>query len=136
MSEKKRVAVYLRYEEEFVDEAASCMLQGKYYKAVADQHENWLLTEIYVDEGSVKNQVEFKRLINNCRAGKIDMIIARSVSRFGRNQVEAIETAQYLIHPKPPAVGVFFEKENLDSLDKDSTIMLSIFLLMGLEDVG
>jgi hypothetical protein len=61
------------------------------------------------------------------------MIIARSVSQFGRNQMEAIEMAQYLSHLEPP-VGVFFEQECLDSLDKDSPIILSLLLLMGMEE--
>jgi DNA invertase Pin-like site-specific DNA recombinase len=132
MSEKKRVAVYRRYKEP-IDDTSYYTMWYEYYKPFIEKHENWQLTELYADEGSVKNQTEFKRLINDCRAGNIDMIIARSVSKFGRNLVEAIETAQYLSRLKPP-VGVFFEQENLDSLDKDSTIMLSLFLLMGLEE--
>ena len=128
----KRVAIYLRHKEP-IEDISYHIVQGKHYQALVEAHENCQLTEIYIDKGSLKNQVEFKRLIGDCRAGKIDMIIARSVSQFGRNQIEAIEMAQYLSHLEPP-VGVFFEQECLDSLDKDSTIILSLLLLIGMEE--
>jgi len=132
MSMKKRVAVYLRHKEP-IEDISYHVLQDEHYQALVGAHENYQLTEICVDEGPVKNQTEFKRLIDNCRAGNIDMIIARSVSQFGRNQIGAIEMAQYLSHLEPP-VGVFFEQECLDSLHKDSTIILSLLLLMGMEE--
>lgn len=133
MSEKKRVAVYLRFKETLDDQATSHMWYYDCYKAIIKEHEGWQLAGFYVDEGSVKNQEDFKRLLEDCKSGKIDLIYARSVARFGRNNIDAVQTAQYLSHLKPP-VGVFFEQENLNSLDDNSYFMLSVLLLVGLAE--
>jgi DNA invertase Pin-like site-specific DNA recombinase len=133
MSENKRVAIYLRFELMPDEQATSFMLYCDYYKSVIKEHEGWQLTEFYVDEGPAKNQEEFKRLLHDCKSGKIDLVYARSTARFGKNVIDAIQTAQDLSHLEPP-VGVFFEQENLDSLDKDSYFMLSVWLLFGLAE--
>jgi len=133
MSEKKRVAVYLRLKEMLDDQATSHMWYYDCYKAIMKEHVGWQLAGFYVDEGSVKNQEEFRRLLEDCKNDKIDLVYARSVARFGRNSIDAVQTAQYLSHLKPP-VGVFFEKENLNSLDDGSYFMLSVLLLVGLAE--
>jgi len=132
MSEKKRVAVYLRFKEAPEEQATSFMWYYDYYEAIIKEHD-WQLVEFYVDEGPAKTQVEFKRLLHDCKSGKIDLVYARSTARFGRNVIDAVQTAQDLSHLNPP-VGVFFEQENLDSLDKDSYFMLSVWLLFGLAE--
>ena len=127
MSEKKRVAVYLRHKEKHMDETTSFMTQYEYYKAFAEQRGDWQLAEIYVDEGPAKKQPEFKRLLDDCKRGKIDLIYTKGIANFGRNLVDAIQSTQELSRMKPP-IGVFFENECLDSLSKDSVLLLSILL--------
>ena len=133
MSESNRVAVYLRHKEITDDAMALRMLHCEQYKALADQREGWQITEIYFDYGPAKNLTEFKRLLDDCKAGNIDMIIARSVSRFGRNIIDALQTAQDLSRLEPP-IAVLFEQESFCSLSKESPLMLSFMMAIALAE--
>lgn len=85
----QRVAIYVRVSTDDVRQTTSYELQKKYYEEFVTRHPNWTLVKIYADEGisgtSLKKRDEFNRMIADCRAGKIDMIITKSVSRFARN---------------------------------------------------
>jgi len=89
---------------------------------------NWKNAGIFADEGisgtSMKHRDDFLRMLRHCREGRIDLILVKSVSRFGRNTVEVMETVRKL---KKINVGVVFEKENLDSRTMQSELMLAFF---------
>ena len=90
----KRVAVYARVSTDDPNQTSSYELQKNHYTDVVSRHEGWELSEIYADEGisgtSLQHRDAFVRMIQDCKRGKIDMIITKSVSRFGRNVVHCI----------------------------------------------
>lgn len=133
----QRVAVYVRVSTDDVRQTTSYELQKIYYEDYVDRHPNWTLAGIYADEGisgtSLKHRDAFNRMINDCRAGKIDMILTKSVSRFARNVMITIGMARELAHLKPP-VGIFFESECIFSLNDDSQMALSFQATMAEEE--
>lgn len=110
----QRVAVYARVSTGDIRQTTSYELQKKYYEDFVVRHPNWTLVKLYADEGisgtSLAHRDEFNRMIADCRAGKIDMIITKSVSRFARNVVDCISTVR-MLGELPHPVGVFFESE-------------------------
>ena len=124
----RRVAVYVRVSTDDPRQTSSYELQKNYYEDMVRRHGNWTLTEIYADEGisgtSLRHRDAFNRMIQDCKAGKIDMIITKSVSRFARNIVDCISITRELGALKP-AVGVFFETEHLFTLKDDAEMGLS-----------
>ena len=100
-------------------QAESFEIQQQYYSEYIAKHPNWVLVRIYADEGisatSVKNRKEFNHMIEDCKAGKIDMFVTKSVSRFARNVVDCIKYARMLRSLSPP-VAIYFETENINTL--------------------
>ena len=92
------------------------------------RHPKWTLVDIYADEGisgtSTKHRDEFNRMIAECKLGKIDLIITKSVSRFARNVVDFLGMVR-MLSERNPAIGVFFEAENIFSLNETSNMALS-----------
>lgn len=133
----RRVAVYVRVSTDDPRQTSSYELQKNYYEDLVERHESWTLAEIYADEGisgtSLKHRDSFNRMIADCKAGKIDMIITKSVSRFARNIVDCISIVRELGALKP-AVGVFFETENIFTLKGDSEMGLSFQATMAQEE--
>lgn len=133
----QRVAIYVRVSTDNVRQTTSFELQKKYYEEFVTRHPNWTLVKIYADEGisgtSLKNRKEFNTMIADCRAGKIDMIITKSVSRFARNVEDFIGTVRSLAELKP-RVGVFFESESIFSLNDDSQMALTFQATMAEEE--
>ena len=88
----KRVAVYARVSTDDPRQTSSYELQKNYYTDMVSRHPNWDLVDIYADEGisgtSLKKRDSFNRMIADCKAGKIDLIVTKSVSRFARNIVD------------------------------------------------
>jgi DNA invertase Pin-like site-specific DNA recombinase len=128
-SKPLRVAVYCRVSTDNDNQATSFALQKKYYEEFVAQHPNWTLVGIYADEGlsatSVKKRVEFKRMLDDCEDGKIDLIITKSVSRFSRNVVDCLGIARNLLHAKHP-VGIFFQEHNLNTLTNGNEMILTM----------
>lgn len=124
----QRVAIYVRVSTDDVSQTTSYELQRKYYEDFVAHHPCWTLVGIYPDEGisgtSLKHRDGFNRMIADCRAGKIDLIITKSVSRFARNVMHCIGTVQELRNMYPP-VGVFFQSEAIFSLNDESQISLT-----------
>ena len=124
----RRLAVYVRVSTDNINQTSSYELQKNYYEDLVRRHENWTLVKIYADEGisgtSLKKRDDFIRMIRDCRDGKIDMIITKSVSRFARNIVDCIGITRELGALKPP-VGVFFETEHIFTLKDDAEMGLS-----------
>ena len=134
---RQRIAVYARVSTDNVQQTSSYELQKKYYEDFVVHHPNWTLVKIYADEGisgtSLAHRDEFNSMIADCRSGKIDMIITKSVSRFARNVVDCISMVRMLAE-LPSPVGVFFESECIFSLKDDSQMALSFQATMAQEE--
>lgn len=131
------VAVYVRVSTDDIRQTTSYELQKKYYEDFVEKHPNWTLVKIYADEGisgtSLKNRDQFNRMITDCKAGKIDLIITKSVSRFARNVHDFIGVVRDLADMEP-RVGVFFESECIFSLNDDSQMALTFQATMAEEE--
>ena len=121
----KRVAVYARVSTDDPRQTSSYELQKNYYTDMVGRHPNWELVDIYPDEGisgtSLKKRDAFNRMIADCRAGKIDLIVTKSVSRFARNIVDCISIVRQLAALNPP-VEVFFETEHINTLNDNDIL--------------
>ena len=133
----KRVAVYARVSTENLNQTSSYELQKNHYEDMVNNHPNWELVEIYADEGisgtSLQHRDNFVRMINDCHEGKIDLIVTKSVSRFARNILDCIGYVRQLKTATPP-IGIFFETENIYTLDKNSELALSIIATLAQEE--
>lgn len=93
-NKEKRVAVYVRVSTDDMSQTSSFELQKNHYEEMVNQHPTWTLTEVYADEGisgtSLQHRNAFIRMIEDCRLGKIDLIVTKSVSRFARNLLDCI----------------------------------------------
>lgn len=124
---KLRVCAYARVSTDGADQATSYMAQVEYYTEKIEKNPLWEFVGIYADEGisgrKTKGRDEFQEMLQDCEEGLIDLIITKSISRFARNTVECIKIIRYL---KGIGVGVFFEKENINTLQETSEFILTI----------
>lgn len=92
--ENLRVAIYVRVSTDDENQTSSFELQINSYRDMVEEHEGWELVGIYADEGisgtSLQHRVQFNKLIADCEAGKIDLIITKSISRFARNTIDSL----------------------------------------------
>lgn len=109
---KRRVAAYVRVSTASDEQLNSIVAQKDYFGRMIRRHPDWLLVDIYADEGlsgtSIRNREGFNRMIADALAGEIDIIITKSTSRFARNTVDTLNTIRQL---KEHSVEVFFERE-------------------------
>ena len=133
----KRVAVYARVSTDDPNQTSSYELQKNHYEDFVNSRANWELVDIYADEGisgtSLQHRDSFIRMIGDCRAGKIDMIVTKSVSRFARNIIDCIGYVRQLKAAEPP-IGVYFETENIFTLDENSEMALSFIATLAQEE--
>ena len=133
----KRVAVYARVSTDDPNQTSSYELQKNHYEDFVTRHSNWELVDIYADEGisgtSLQHRDSFIRMIDDCNAGKIDLIVTKSVSRFARNIIDCIGYVRQLKAANPP-IGVFFETENIFTLDQNSEMSLSFIATLAQEE--
>lgn len=133
----QRVAVYARVSTDGVNQVSSYALQQYHYKDMISKRDNWELVDIYADEGisgtSLKHRDNFIRMINDCNKKKIDLIVTKSVSRFARNLVDCVDQVRKLRRRNPP-IGVYFEEDNIYTLDSDYETKLSIIATMAQEE--
>ena len=133
----KRVAVYARVSTDDPRQTSSYELQKNHYQDYVSRQPNWVLTDIYADEGisgtSLKHRDAFLRMIEDCKAGKIDMILTKSVSRFARNIVDCISYQRELKALNPP-VGILFETEGIYTLNANSEMSLSFIATLAQEE--
>lgn len=134
---EKRVAVYARVSTDDPRQTSSYELQMNHYIDVVNQHPGWKLVDIYADEGisgtSLQHRDAFIRMIGDCRAGKINLIVTKSVSRFARNVLDCIGYVRQLAAMTPP-VGVLFETENIYTLNSNSEMSLSFISTLAQEE--
>lgn len=120
-----RLAPYARVSSDSEDHRHSFAVQVKYYMEYALAHPECVLVDIYADKGitgtSMKKRDEFNKLIRQCKRGKVDMIIVKSISRFARNTLDCIKITRML------QVDVYFEEQNLHSIDPASEFYISIY---------
>jgi Site-specific recombinases, DNA invertase Pin homologs len=131
----KKVAVYARVSTKSTEQVSSIENQTKYYTEKVEQTPNWELQEIYSDEGksgtSMKKRTEFKRMLKDAADKKMDIILCASVSRFARNVAICTEQLRLLRTQNPShPVGVYFETENIYTLDPSSNQALTIHGMM------
>lgn len=133
----KRVAVYARVSTDDPRQTSSYELQKNHYEDVVSRRPNWQLVNIYADEGisgtSLQHRDAFIQMIADCKAGKIDLIVTKSVSRFARNVLDCIGYVRELKALNPP-VGVFFETENIYTLNSNSEMSLSFISTLAQEE--
>ena len=132
---KKRVAAYARVSTEKDEQQSSFAAQKDYYTKHIQSNSEWEFVGIYADEGisatSIKKRDGFNRMIADALDGKIDLIITKSVSRFARNTVDSLTTVRKL---KEKNVEVFFEKENIYTLDSKGELMITILSSLAQEE--
>ena len=122
----KRVAAYARVSSGKDAMLHSLSAQVSYYSKLIQNHGGWEYAGVYADEaltGTKDNRENFQRLLADCRNGKVDMILTKSVSRFARNTLTLLETIREL---KNLGVDVYFEEQNIHSATSDGELMLTI----------
>ena len=130
-----RAAAYARVSTDHEDQITSCAAQIDYYTDYIKGRSDLEFVGVYTDEGisgtSTTHREGFKRMIADALAGKIDLIIAKSVSRFARNTIDSLTTIRLL---KEHNVECFFEKENIHTLDSRGELLLTIMAAIAQEE--
>ena len=125
--QKKRIAAYCRVSTDQEEQLSSFEAQVSYYTNFIERNPDFECAGIYADEGisgtNTKKREQFNRMIEDCKAGKIDGIITKSISRFARNTLDCLNYVRQL---KDLGIGVTFEKENIFTLDSKGEVLLSI----------
>lgn len=122
-----RVAAYCRISTKEEDQANNYEVQKEYYTDKIMSNPAWTMAGVFADKGitgtSVKKREDFMRMIRQCRKGKIDMILAKSVSRFARNTVD---TLSYTRELRSMGIPVIFEEQNINSIYPESEFLITI----------
>ncbi len=132
--QRQRVAAYARVSSGKDAQLHSLSAQISYYNHYIGSRGDWRLIGIYADEaltGTKEDRPEFLRLLNDCRMGKIDLIITKSLTRLARNTVTLLETVREL---KALGIDIFFEKENIHTLSTDGELMLTLLASFAQEE--
>ena len=123
-----RVAAYCRVSSDSADQLHSYAAQISAYTQLIQQHSDWELVDIYADEGltgtRMDKRTEFGRLLSDCRKGRVDKILVKSISRFARNTKDCLVVLREL---KLLNVSVQFEEEHIDTQTLTSELMVSVF---------
>ncbi|WP_066460114.1 recombinase family protein [Anaerotruncus rubiinfantis] len=132
-----RVASYSRVSTDFEEQLTSFHAQKSYYTDLILRTPEWTLAGTYADEGisgaSAEKRPDFMRMYRHCKKGKIDLIITKSISRFARNTLDSIGYVRKL---KAMGVGVLFEKENINTLEENSEVVLTILASLAQEELN
>lgn len=132
---ERRVAAYARVSTDSDEQMGSVEAQKDYFEKLIQEHPGWVLVGIYADEGisgtSLNRREAFNRMIDDALGGKIDLIITKSLSRFARNTVDTLNTIRKL---KAAGVGVYFEKEDIDTLDAKGEFLITLMSSLAEEE--
>lgn len=127
MKRQLRVAAYCRVSTEEEEQQSSYEAQCTYYTDKIMSNPEWSMVRIFADEGitgtSTKKRDDFNRMIRYCKQNKIDLILTKSISRFARNTLDTINYTRML---RSMGVGIIFEKENINTLDMDSEMLVTL----------
>lgn len=122
-----RVTYYARVSSEKDEQLNSLGNQISYYEDLIRKNPNWTYVEGYIDEGlsaaTTKKRENFHRMVDDGKAGVFDFIITKEISRFARNTLDSISFTRELLNA---GVGVFFQNDNINTLDEDSELRLTI----------
>lgn len=131
----RKVAAYARVSTASKEQATSYEAQVGYYTQLINSRADWMLAGVYTDEGitgtSTKHREGFKTMVADALAGKIDLIVTKSVSRFARNTVDSLTTVREL---KEAGVEIYFEKENIWTLDAKGELLITIMSSLAQEE--
>ncbi len=130
----KKVAAYARVSCGKDAMLHSLSAQISYYSSLIQNHAGWDYAGVYADEaltGTKDNRAEFQRLLTACRAGEVDVIITKSISRFARNTVTLLETVREL---KLLGIDVYFEEQNIHTMSGEGELMLTILASFAQEE--
>lgn len=132
---KLRVAAYCRVSTDKEEQLNSFENQVSYYTAYINGKPEYEMAGIYADEGisgtSTRKRTDFNRMISDCERGKIDLIIVKSISRFARNTQDCLSYSRKL---KNMGIGVFFEKENINTMDGAGELLFTILSSLAQEE--
>ena len=124
---KIRVAAYCRVSTDSEEQDSSYEIQIEHYTNYIKKNKEWELAGIFSNDGitgtNTKKREEFNRVIEECMAGNIDMIITKSISRFARNTLDCLK---YIRQLKDKNITVFFEKENINTMDSKAEVLFTI----------
>ena len=133
LQKKLRVAAYARVSVDTLHHSLAA--QVSYYSALIQKNPTWEYAGVYADEGitgtSTAHRTEFKRLIADCNAGRIDLVLVKSISRFARDTVDCLHTVRQL---KEKGIAVRFERENIDSTSEDGELLLTLLASFAQEE--
>ena len=133
--EKRKVAGYARVSTDSEEQKTSYTAQVDYYTKFIKERIDWEFVGVYTDEGisatNTRHREGFNRMIADALNGKIDLIVTKSVSRFARNTVDSLTTIRKL---KEKGVEVFFQKENIYTLDSKGELLLTIMSSLSQEE--
>ena len=134
-SVRRRVAAYARVSTDSEEQLTSYEAQVDYYTKYIHERQDWEFAGLYTDEGisatNTKKRDGFKQMVSDALAGKIDLIITKSVSRFARNTVDSLSTVRKL---KEKGVEVYFEKENIYTFDGKGELLITIMSSLAQEE--
>ena len=133
LQKKLRVAAYARVSVDTLHHSLAA--QVSHYSNLIQKNPAWEYAGVYADEGitgtSTTHRTEFKRLIADCNAGKIDLVLVKSISRFARDTVDCLHTVRQL---KEKGIAVRFERENIDSMSEDGELLLTLLASFAQEE--
>ena len=128
---KIRVAAYCRVSTDSDEQATSYEAQVEHYTTYIRMNPEWEFAGIFADDGisgtNTKKREQFNRMIERAMAGEIDMIVTKSISRFARNTLDCLKFIRRL---KEKNIPVYFEKENINTMDAKGEVLLTIMLLL------
>lgn len=132
---RRRVAAYARVSTDSEEQLTSYEAQVDYYTKFIRENPDWDFVEVYTDEGisavNTKHRDGFNRMIRDALAGKIDLIVTKSVSRFARNTVDSLTTIRKL---KEAGCECFFQKENIMTFDSKGELLITIMSSLAQEE--
>ena len=133
--QKRKVAAYARVSTDEEEQQTSYAAQCDYYEHYIKSRSDWEFVKVYADEGisgcSTKKRLGFTQMVNDALDGKIDLILAKSLSRFSRNTVDSLTTIRKL---KANGIEVWFEKENIKTFDPKVEVILTILSSLSQEE--
>ena len=134
-TQRRRVAAYARVSTDSEEQLTSYEAQVDYYTQYIKANPDWQFVAVYTDEGisatNTKRRDGFNRMVQDALDGKIDLIVTKSVSRFARNTVDSLTTVRKL---KEKGVEVYFQKENIYTLDSKGELLITIMSSLAQEE--
>ena len=132
---RKRVAAYCRVSTDEDQQLNSFQAQRQYFLNLINSNPEYELVEIYADEGisgtNTKKREQFNKMIDDCKAGKIDIILSKSISRFARNTLDCLNYIRLL---KELGFAIIFEKENINTLDSNGELLITLMSSLAQEE--